>query len=106
MLSGKYLDGARPEGARITIETRPEHRALPQTDAAIKKYVELANQFELDACQMALAFVNNQAFVSSTLIGATNMAQLKSNIDSISLKLPTEVYVEIDRIRREYPMLY
>jgi len=106
MLSGKYLNGARPEGARITIETRHEHRVLPQTDAAIKKYVELAKQYELDACQMALAFVNNQAFVCSTLIGATNMQQLKSNIDSISLKLPTEVYEEIDKIRREYPMLY
>jgi len=106
MLSGKYLNGARPEGARITIETRPEHRVLPQTDAAIKKYVALAKRFELDACQMALAFVNGQAFVNSTLIGATNMDQLKSNIDSISLKLPTEVYVEIDKIRREYPMIY
>jgi len=106
MLSGKYLNGARPEGARITIETRPEHRALPQTDAAIKKYVELARRFELDACQMALAFVNDQPFVISTLIGATNMEQLKNNIDSISLKLPAEVYQEIDRIRREFPMLY
>jgi aryl-alcohol dehydrogenase-like predicted oxidoreductase len=106
MLSGKYLDGARPEGARITIETRPEHRVLPQTDAAIKRYVDLAKQYELDACQMALAFVNTQDFVSSTLIGATNMDQLKNNIDSIYLKLPAEVYQEIDRIRREYPMLF
>jgi len=106
MLSGKYLNGARPEGARITIETRPEHRVLPQTDAAIKKYVELAKQFDLDACQMALAFVNGQAFVNSTLIGATNMDQLKSNIDSIDVKLPAGVYKEIDKIRREYPMLY
>ncbi len=106
MLSGKYLNGARPAGARLTIETRPEHRVLPQTDAAIKKYVELAKQYKLDPCQMALAFVNDQDFVSSTLIGATNLEQLKSNIDSISLKLPTEVYLEIDKIRREYPMLY
>ena len=106
MLSGKYLNGARPEGARITIETRPEHRVLPQTDAAIKRYVELAKQYDLDACQMALAFVNDQAFVTSTLIGATNMEQLKSNIESISLKLPAEVYEEIDKIRREFPMLY
>ncbi len=106
MLSGKYLNGARPEGARITIETRPEHRVLPQTDAAITKYVELAKQYELDACQMALAFVNDQAFVSSTLIGATNMVQLKSNINSLSLKLPAEVYLEIDKIRPEYPMLF
>jgi len=106
MLSGKYLNGARPEGARITIETRPEHRVLPQTDAAITKYVELAKQHELDACQMALAFVNDQPFVTSTLIGATNMTQLKSNIDSIKLKLPAEVYQGIDKIRREFPMLY
>ena len=106
MLSGKYLNGARPEGARITIETRPEHRVLPQTDAAIKKYIELARQYDLDACQMALAFVNDRPFVTSTLIGATNMQQLASNIDSISLELPTEVYQEIDKIRREFPMLY
>ncbi len=106
MLSGKYLNNAHPEGARITIETRPEHRVLPQTDAAITKYVELAKKHNLDPCQMALAFVNQQPFVTSTLIGATTMAQLTSNIDSIALKLPAEVYTEIDKIRREFPMLY
>ncbi|MCK5002470.1 MAG: aldo/keto reductase [Gammaproteobacteria bacterium] len=104
MLSGKYLNGARPEGARITIETRPEHRIHPQTDAAVKEYVDLANAYNLDVCQMALAFVNDQSFVSSTLIGATNMAQLKSNIDSINLELPAEVYEKIKKIRRDYPM--
>lgn len=106
MLSGKYLDGARPEGARITIETRPEHRTCPQTDAAIKKYVDLAKQHDLDSCQMALAFVTGQPFVSSTLIGATNMEQLKNNINSISLKLTTEVKEEIEMIRRDHPMPY
>jgi len=104
MLSGKYLNGARPEGARITIETRPEHRVYPQTDAAIKEYIDLAKAYNLDACQMALSFVNNQPFVSSTLIGATNMVQLKSNIDSINLNLSDEVYQQIKKIRREYPM--
>lgn len=106
MLSGKYLKGARPEGARITIETRPEHRVLPQTDAAVSKYIELAKHYELDPCQMALAFVNSRPFVSSTLIGATNMEQLKSNIASVSIELPAEVCTGIDKIRREYPMLY
>jgi len=104
MLSGKYLDGARPEGARITIETRPEHRIHPQTDAAVREYVELAKRHNLDVCQMALAFVNSQPFVSSTLIGATNMVQLKSNIDSINLNLATEVNEEINKIRRDHPM--
>ena len=106
MLSGKYLDGARPEGARITIETRPEHRTRPQTDAAIREYVELAKRSDLDACQMALAFVTEKSFVTSTLIGATNMEQLKSNIDSISLKLSAEVKEGIETIRRDHPMPY
>jgi aryl-alcohol dehydrogenase-like predicted oxidoreductase len=104
MLSGKYLDGARPEGARLTIETRPEHRVYAQTDAAIRKYVELAKKHDLDVCQMALAFVNDQPFVSSTLIGATNMDQLKSNIDSIDLELSDDIKTEIENIRRENPM--
>ena len=106
MISGKYLNGAQPKGARVTIETRPEHRVLPQTDAAIKKYITLAKQHDLDVCQMALAFVNSQPFVTSTLIGATTMTQLKSNIDSIALELSDEVYAGIDKIRREFPMLY
>lgn len=104
MLSGKYLNGARPEGARLTIETRVEHRIHPVTDAAISKYVELAKRHELDACQMALSYVNSKPFISSTLIGATNMAQLKSNIDANSLTLPVELHEEIETIRREYPM--
>lgn len=104
MLSGKYLNGARPEGARLTIETRPEHRIHPMTDAAIRQYIDLANRHKLDVCQMAIAFVNSKPFVSSTLIGATNMAQLKSNIDSISVKLSDEVNAEIEAIRRGNPM--
>ena len=104
MLSGKYLNGARPEGARLAIETRPEHRVHPMTDAAITRYFELAKRYELDVCQMAIAFVNSKPFVSSTLIGATNLTQLKADIDSISLKLSDEVNAEIEAIRREYPM--
>ena len=106
MISGKYLNGARPAGARLSIETRPEHRVLPQTDAAIERYIALARQHELDACQMALAFVSSRPFVTSTLIGATNMTQLKSNIASIDLELSGDVYNGIDRIRRGFPMLF
>jgi len=104
MISGKYLNGARPEGARLTIETRPEHRIHPMTDAAITRYLDLAKQYELDVCQMAIAFVNSKPFVSSTLIGATNMTQLETNIASLSLKLSNEVNAGLEKIRREYPM--
>ena len=104
MLSGKYLNGAKPAGARLMIETRPEHRKHPNTDAAISEYVELARQHNLDATQMALAFVNQQPFVTSTLIGATSMEQLKSNIASIDLSLSPEVNEKIEAIRRNHPM--
>jgi len=103
ILSGKYLNNARPEGARLTIETRPEHRLTPMTEMATRRYVDLAKQFELDACQMAIAFVNSRPYVTSTLVGATNMTQLKTNIDAISLTLSDEVNAAIEAIRREYP---
>lgn len=104
ILSGKYLNGARPEGARLTMETRPEHRVGQQVDRATQKYVELAQQHGLDSCQMALAFVNSRPFVSSNLIGATTMDQLRSNIDSINVTLSEEVLKGIDAIRREISM--
>lgn len=104
MISGKYLNGAKPEGARLTIETRPEHRIHPDTDAAIVKYIELAKNYDLDVTQMALAFVNTRPFVTSTLIGATKMSQLKSNIASIEVTLSAEVREKIEKIRRDYPM--
>ncbi len=104
ILSGKYLNGARPAGARLTLETRPEHRVGKQVDDATSKYIELARQHGLDPCQMALAFVNSKPFVSSTLIGATKMEQLRTNIDSISVTLSDEVLKGIEAIRREHPM--
>ena len=104
MISGKYLNGARPAGARLKIETRKEHRLHPQTDAAIERYIELANRYGLDVCQMALSFVNSCPFLTSTLIGATTMEQLKTNIASIDLTLSDEVLKEIEAIRRQIPM--
>lgn len=103
-LSGKYLKGAKPEGARLTIETRKDHRAHPETEAATQKYVDLAKSHSLDPCQMALSYVNSRPFVTSTLIGATTMKQLEDNINSISINLSAEVLAEIEAIRRVHPM--
>ncbi len=104
LISGKYLNGAMPEGTRLAIDSRVEHRANAQTDATIEAYIALAKKHQLDVCQMALAFVNQQPFVSSNLIGATSMQQLKSNIASIDLTLSDEVNEGIKTIRRQYPM--
>lgn len=106
MISGKYLDGARPAGARLTLDHRVDFRSSKYADEAIKRYMQLAEKHNLDVCQMALAFVNERPFVSSTLIGATTIEQLKSNIDSIHVKLSDEVYDEIQKIRRLYPRLF
>ncbi|WP_119395711.1 aldo/keto reductase [Salinibius halmophilus] len=106
MLSGKYLNGAKPKGARLTLDTRHDFRSNANTDAAIQAYINLAQAHGLDVTQMALAFVNSRPFVTSNLIGATSMQQLRSNIDSIDLELTEDVLTGIETIRRQYPMVF
>ena len=106
ILSGKYLDGARPPGARLSLETRHEHRDGVKTNDAVKSYMGVAKKHGLDVCQMALAFVNQRPFVTSTLIGATTMEQLKTNIDSIKLTLSNDVLADIEAVRRLNPVPY
>ncbi len=66
-----------------------------------EKYVSLANQHGLDPAQMALAFVNSRQFLTSTIIGATSMQQLESNINSADLQLSEEVLEAINAIHQE-----
>jgi aryl-alcohol dehydrogenase-like predicted oxidoreductase len=106
ILSGKYLGGARPAGARLTITPSGEKRDTPQCNAAVKAYMDVADKHGLDVCQMALAFVNAKPFVTTTLIGATSMEQLKTNIDSIDLALSDVVLKDIEAVRRDYPVPY
>ena len=102
VLSGKYLAGARPEGARITLYPDYTRYSNTAAEAATAKYVELARRFELDPAQMALAYVNSRPFLTSTIIGATTMDQLRSNIASIDLVLPDEVLKNIEAIHIEH----
>lgn len=104
LLTGKYLDGARPKGTRWTLFSEPPNRDTPQSNECVKAYLEVAKKYDLDPAQMALAFVNMQSFVTSNIIGATTMDQLKSNIDSINLELSPEVLADIDTVRRNFPM--
>lgn len=106
ILSGKYLHGARPTGSRLAITPGAEKRDTPQCNKAVAAYLEIAKKHGLDICQMALAFVNAKPFVTSTLIGATSMEQLKTNIDSIDLALSDAVLKDIESVRRDYPVPY
>lgn len=103
VLSGKYCGGARPEGARITRWPDYNRYMNPQAIAATEAYVELATEHGLDPAQMALAFINSRPFLTSNIIGATSMAQLTSNIDSINIELPDDVLKGIDAIHRQHP---
>ena len=102
-LSGKYLHGAKPEGARITLFSDYTRYTGVRGVAATESYVQLARKHGLDPAQMALAFVNTRPFLTSTIIGATTMAQLKSNIASTDLCLSDEVLAGIESIHAGNP---
>ena len=103
VLSGKYLGGTRPKGARLSLFPDYTRYSNDAAIAATERYVALAQQHLLDPAQMALAYVNTRPFLTSTIIGATTMEQLNSNIDSINLTLSTEVLEGIEAIHSEHP---
>lgn len=101
-LSGKYLNGQRPEGARCSLFERFVRYFTPQGIAATQAYVELARDHGLDPAQMALAFINQRPFVAANIIGATTMEQLKMNIDSVSITLSDAILADIQAIGTTY----
>jgi len=106
VLSGKYLNDARPLGARITLFSRFDRYIKSEYGIkATEAYVRLAIQHGLDPAQMALAYVNSRPFLTSTIIGATTMKQLKADIASIHLELDMdeEVLEGIEAIHQQYP---
>ena len=103
VLSGKYLDGKRPTGARLTMYDRFARYTNEQALSATAQYAKIAADAGLDMAQMALAFVNSRSFVTSNIIGSTTIEQLKSNIDSIHLTLSSEVLEAIEAVHTQHP---
>ncbi|MEN9754222.1 MAG: hypothetical protein RLZ07_604 [Pseudomonadota bacterium] len=97
-LTGKYLNGARPEGARSTLFNRGQRYETPNAEPAIRAYVDLAREIGWKPEELALSFVNSRPFLGSTLIGATTMDQLKINIESISKPMTEELEIRINAI--------
>ncbi|MTI09465.1 aldo/keto reductase [Curvivirga aplysinae] len=103
-LSGKYLDGQRPEGARISLWPEYFPRYIrPGVEAEIAKYMEVANEAGLDPVTLALSFVNQQPFVTSNIIGATTMDQLKVAIGSANTMLSDETLSSIHKLHLDVP---
>jgi aryl-alcohol dehydrogenase-like predicted oxidoreductase len=103
LLTGKYLDGAKPEGSRLTRNGDLGGRYQPLQEPAVRAYVDLAKEHGLDPAQMALAFCLTRPFMASVIIGATSMAQLKADIAAADLTLSADVMNGIRRIHRLYP---
>ena len=103
-LSGKYINNKKPTNARYTLWPRRFSRHNTERgEIAIEKYVNLAMKYNIAPATFANAFVNDRSFVTSNIIGATNMKQLKEDIDSIDLTLTKEMLEEIENIHLSDP---
>ena len=77
--------------------------AKPNTDKVVEAYYEIAKKHNLDLTQMSLKFLEIQPFVTSVIIGATTMEQLKKNIESVNIKLTDEIIIKINEVQAIYP---
>jgi len=101
-LSGKHLGGIK-ENTRLSLFPQYKRYSNQQAVNATKMYKELAEKHDLSLTHLALAFVNQQPFVTSNIIGATNMEQLKENIASIEVELSEDILEEINEIHNLIP---
>ena len=103
-LSGKYLNNKTPKNARYTIWPKRFNRHhTKKGELAIESYFKLANKYGIPPSTFANAFVNDRPFVTSNIIGATSMEQLKENIDSVDVRLTKEMLLAIEEIHLSDP---
>ena len=104
MLSGKYLGGAQPEGARFSLfDTLGQRFRKPQVIEAIDAYAALAERRGLSLVELALGYVRSRWHVGANIIGATNLAQLEENIAAAQVELDAGTLEEIAAIQARYP---
>lgn len=103
VLSGKYIKGKAANNARLKLFPRFARYSSAQSTEATKKYLAIAEKHNLTLAQMSLAFVNDRPFMTSNIIGATNLEQLKENIESINITLSEDILKEIDAVHAEIP---
>lgn len=105
VLSGKYLDGQLPTGSRYEVfrDYSPRFNGTPQALDATVRYVDIARKHGLSPVTMALAWVNTRPFLTSNIIGATTIDQLKEDIESINVSLSDEIIAEINTVHEELP---
>lgn len=103
VLSGKYLGGKIPEDSRLKLFPNLKRFAGKESMNATEHYKQIALKYGISLAQMSLAFVNSRRFVTSNIIGASKMCQLKENIESINIKLNHEILAEIENVQNKIP---
>jgi len=103
VLSGKYIKGTAADNARLKLFPRFARYSSDQSTEATKRYLNIAEANGMSLAQMALAFVNQRPFLTSNIIGATNLEQLEENIDSINISLSDEVLHAINEVHAAIP---
>ena len=103
VLSGKYIEGTAADNARLKLFPRFARYSSTQSTEATKQYMKLAQDLGISLTTLSLAFVNQRPFVTSNIIGATNLDQLKENIESINTELTQETLDRIDAIHATIP---
>ncbi len=104
MLTGKYNDDEKwPAEGRLTLFSHFQRYLNPRARAATLEYCKIAEKHSLTPAQMALAYVNSRPFVTSNIIGATTMDQLKENIESINITLSDDCLAEIEHVHNQNP---
>ncbi|MCE8009399.1 aldo/keto reductase [Aestuariivita sp.] len=106
LLTGKYQDGAVPEGSRMSLVPEMGGRKTLRVFGAVGAYLEIAQQHGLDPVHMALAWCRTRPFMCSAIFGATRMAHLERALGSVEVTLSDEVLAEIDQAHRAHPMPY
>lgn len=99
-LTGKYLDGARPEGARTTLFNRGQRYEKPGVDTAVRSYLDVARKHNVDPVQLAVAFVTSRKFVTSNIIGATSLEQLRTILGSVDVVITPDIEHDLDAVHQ------
>jgi aryl-alcohol dehydrogenase-like predicted oxidoreductase len=103
VLSGKFLSGERHPKARLSLFPQYSRYSSEQATVATKLYQEIAHKNGLSLTELSLAFIEQKPFLTSTIIGATSLTQLKENIDTIKISLSEDILKAIDAVQAIIP---
>jgi aryl-alcohol dehydrogenase-like predicted oxidoreductase len=103
VLTGKYLGGKIPEGSRASVTDGGLWRDNSYSEPAIRAYIDIAKKYGLDIAQMAIAFSSSRPFMTSVIIGATSVEQLKIDIAASEVTLSAEMLADIEKVYRSHP---